>query len=250
MSTKKKPPLSPQRKRLGSSDCCAFWRPIQELPAISLLLQQRLRRPGSHEAPIPPRLVLLAARPALDRDVSRLLALALGALLRLRQAADGAARGRGIRYTLSRRSKVTGKPQPVLPRFEALYTLEPNSRCWLWLGHLNNNGYGHFCWNNKQHLAHRFSVLYSGRVIPTGMHVDHLCSVRRCVNPDHLEVVTQAENNRRSARLRTHCSRGHSMENPILAVGGTVRYCRTCYEARQSAYNARRRLGMTAANER
>lgn len=67
-------------------------------------------------------------------------------------------------------------------------------RCWLWLGAKNKKGYG---WLNGG-LAHRFMyVLFKGP-IPAGLELDHVCSVRHCVAPYHLEAVTRGENMRRT----------------------------------------------------
>jgi hypothetical protein len=79
------------------------------------------------------------------------------------------------------------------------------SGCWLWTGVRHpTRGYGRFHVggragvNGKYVQAHRWSYEYHVAPIPTGLHIDHLCNQRECVNPDHLEPVTQAENNRRS----------------------------------------------------
>lgn len=70
--------------------------------------------------------------------------------------------------------------------------------CWLWRGATNKSGYGNF-WDGERNVsAHRFAF---GEV-PEGLEIDHLCSVRNCVNPDHMEAVTHAENVRRSSRWK------------------------------------------------
>lgn len=75
------------------------------------------------------------------------------------------------------------------------------SPCWIWqLGSLN--GYGKVTRNGKQMGAHRaYYEEYIGP-IPAGMQIDHLCRVPSCVNPEHLEAVTQAENGRRGANTK------------------------------------------------
>lgn len=117
--------------------------------------------------------------------------------------------------------------------------------CWLWLGHTQKaGGYGVFAdKGGKQVLAHRWIYERLMGPIPEGKEIDHLCRVRRCVNPQHLEAVTRAENIRRgSAPLfqisKTHCPQGHpyNRENTrINKAGGRV--CRACTNAR---YHARK----------
>lgn len=68
--------------------------------------------------------------------------------------------------------------------------------CWYWIGARDRNGYGVF----GQLKAHRYAYTLLVGEIPQGLGLDHLCRVRRCVNPKHLEPVTQAENNRRKPK--------------------------------------------------
>ena len=82
------------------------------------------------------------------------------------------------------------------------------TECWIWLRGKDEKGYPLVSVSGKTRRAHR--VLYAKRfgVIPDGMTLDHLCRQRSCVNPDHLEVVTNGENVRRGWRART--DRGRS----------------------------------------
>ena len=106
--------------------------------------------------------------------------------------------------------------ETTLARFETKYVPEPNSGCWLWLGILNNKGYGRF--NAKydgkkgQRYAHRVSYAHYKGLIPKELELDHLCRTPCCVNPEHLEAVTHAENLRRG-------NKGHITKPENLARG-------------------------------
>lgn len=75
-------------------------------------------------------------------------------------------------------------------------TKAPGKDCWFWNGSLNG-GYGRSNINGKQQYAHRLSYEAFVGPIPEGMYLDHLCRNRSCINPEHLEIVTHAENIRR-----------------------------------------------------
>ena len=78
--------------------------------------------------------------------------------------------------------------------------------CWEWQGHIASNGYGRFRVGDENRLAHRCSYeFFTGR-LPEGLTLDHLCSNKRCVNPDHLEAVTLVENLRRYRESLTNAA--------------------------------------------
>ncbi len=86
--------------------------------------------------------------------------------------------------------------------------IEVNADCWEWKGTIATNGYGHIEYDGVARLAHRF--IYEALVGPIkeGLTLDHLCRVRRCVNPDHLDPVAIGENIRRG-QVRHVCRHGH-----------------------------------------
>ena len=114
------------------------------------------------------------------------------------------------------------------------------SACRVWEGRLNRDGYGRI--GNR--AAHR--VIYEETVgpVPPGMELDHLCRVRACVNPEHLEPVTHKENMARSEPAqRTHCPKGHeyTAENTYLQprTGTLMRSCKECRRATNRRWQER-----------
>lgn len=101
--------------------------------------------------------------------------------------------------------------------------------CWIWTGSRKPAGYGQMMNQGKCLYVHR--VVYELLVgpIPPKMQLDHLCRVRECCNPDHLEVVTNAENGQRGKALITHCPQGHPYEGDNLYITPAGhRQCHTC----------------------
>lgn len=87
--------------------------------------------------------------------------------------------------------------------------LEPDENgCWIWQLSLTPQGYGRVQWKGRFFQVHRQLWLELGKPIPEGLELDHLCRVRACANPDHLEPVTHAENMRRAgiARKADRCA--------------------------------------------
>ena len=117
--------------------------------------------------------------------------------------------------------------------------VDPESGCWLWQGRPAPNGYGQVRMQGSALGAHRVVYEFLVTEIPFGLVLDHLCSVRICVNPEHLEPVTQAENARRSgvARRKDTCGKGHPLTGPNVNDWRGRRACRTC----KAAADARRR---------
>jgi hypothetical protein len=114
--------------------------------------------------------------------------------------------------------------------------------CWLWNKSVRKDGYGTFYANGKQNYAHRFSYEFFIGAIPQGLHLDHLCRVRNCVNPKHLEPVTQWENTHRAALAneKKNCPQGHPFDeiNTYLYRGG--KKCKICKLASTRKWRAKK----------
>ncbi len=146
--------------------------------------------------------------------------------------------------------KAMSRYPPALQRFEDNYTPEPNSGCWLWMACDNGAGYGLLQINGRQILAHRFAYETFIGPIPRDKQLDHLCRVRCCVNPLHLEAVTRKENilrgecpQAKNAR-KTHCHVGHPLSgNNLHVLPDGSRRCRECN--RRTSLRYRKRSGAT-----
>jgi hypothetical protein len=99
---------------------------------------------------------------------------------------------------------------------------EPNSGCWFWMGIINQGGYGRISLGRRRVVAHRIAYEIDRGPIPAGLQLDHLCRVRCCCNPDHLEPVTASVNVRRAitgspsfnSQDFDHCRMGHDLTLP------------------------------------
>lgn len=179
---------------------------------------------------------------------------------------DKPVRSRGMCNTHYTRWRKHGDPLKVWRRGQRMTTedrfwskVDKSADCWLWLGTLNNRGYGKFNLDGRMLLAHRVAYEMAIGPIPAGCDLDHVatrgCRHRHCVNPAHLEPVMHRENLLRGTGFaavntsKTHCPQGHeyTAENTYLNPnpdGGRI--CRTCKRARDAAYRARRRLEVDA----
>ena len=142
--------------------------------------------------------------------------------------------------------------RPVAARFLDCVWPITESGCWLWNRHIRkNDGYGDFSIERKHILAHRAAYELFKGPIPSGMTVDHLCRVRQCVNPDHLEAVTLRENILRGVSpsagyaKATHCKHGHEFtpDNTLhlSKKHGERRQCRACNRRREAVRRSKKR---------
>lgn len=140
---------------------------------------------------------------------------------------------------------------PIARVYERLNVVGDEGSCWLWPG-AKAHGYGQVYGGGRMLRVH--IVVYEAEVgpVPDGLELDHLCRVRACARPSHLEAVTHVENMRRSASRGgvlaapviplTECKRGHPFDevNTYKRPDGS-RQCRTCHAAANVRYRTRSR---------
>lgn len=132
--------------------------------------------------------------------------------------------------------------------------IEVTGFCWLWTAHRNKLGYGTFKYGKGGTLAHR--AVYETLIgpVPDGLVLDHLCRIPACVNPDHLEPVTNQENCIRGhkARKTGYCPQGHSVSGDNIFIerrkhGIDAVRCKTCRydQLRRSAAKRKEKSDLT-----
>lgn len=139
-------------------------------------------------------------------------------------------------------------PKLLITTEERIYqrvTMVPMAGCWLWLLHCNSDGYGTIKINGINRHAHIVAFEHFRGPVPEGLELDHVCRVRCCVNPWHLEPVTHIENVRRGVSgivsrdrelSKTHCPHGHE-----YSIENTYRYknrrkCSLCRTTQKRKY--------------
>jgi hypothetical protein len=149
------------------------------------------------------------------------------------------------------------KIRDPLERFWSTVDKDGSGDCWLWNGVVSSTGYGVFSLHEERVYAHRYAYEASVGPIPEGKELDHLCRVRRCVNPSHLEPVSRLVNilrgeSRQAICRRTgRCSKGHLLEGAnayTIPTRPNSIICRTCKIEANRRYNARKRLRRDQAN--
>lgn len=128
---------------------------------------------------------------------------------------------------------------------------EPNSGCWLWMGCVDSNGYGQTArkLERRTTLAHIVSYECFVGKVSSGLELDHLCRVRCCVNPEHLEAVTHKINARRGTSpwivnaKKMYCVNGHEFTegNTRRKKSNGNRQCRVCLMHATRRYRERQK---------
>lgn len=138
------------------------------------------------------------------------------------------------------------KPKTTLTRI--LEAIEHRDDCWLW-GSGAMHGYSGIKLDKelsellgvKQTTAHRVMYVLKNGAISSDLVIDHLCGIRNCVNPDHLEAVPQAVNVSRAPTAvatlnaqKTCCPQGHEYTSENTTLSSGRRKCRTCHRRREA----------------
>lgn len=138
----------------------------------------------------------------------------------------------------------------MIDRFMAKVSRDEETGCWSWTGCVTSTGYGRVWNGQRSDWAHRVIYKLASRTIPDGLVLDHLCRNRRCVNPDHLEPVTDRQNTMRGVnpeatrarhKSKTHCLRGHPLFGLNIRIDNRGhRICRACNAIHRQASQLRR----------
>lgn len=141
---------------------------------------------------------------------------------------------------------MVGKAQDLTPAERFWPRVNKTDTCWLWTGYIKPNGYATFYPGGGRHVdkvyVHRWAYEATRGPIPNGLEIDHLCNVRHCVNPAHLDAVSRRENldRRNEAQgwerlqpsgpriLKTHCKRSHPFDADNTYWHQGYRYCKSC----------------------
>lgn len=151
---------------------------------------------------------------------------------------------------MSGRGAVTMGTPGLLEYIEAR-CVEPRPDCLIWPDAVDR-GYGRMYVDGTAKRVHRIVWELRNGPIPDGLTIDHLCRIRYCINTDHMELVTSAENSRRRHRpptpitRATHCRNGHLYTDATTGIEKGRRRCLTCRAASQERKRKRRRRDAAA----
>ena len=154
-------------------------------------------------------------------------------------------------------NQYTKNPRTIEERFwNKVYFPPCADDCWTWIASKSHDGYGRFRAPGRLNvMAHRWAYKQLVGPIPDGLTLDHLCRNRACVNPSHLEPVTNRVNVLRGVGLTavnattTHCPQGHpyDAQNTRRYRGG--RYCKACHNDYTSSSKRRAKAKAAEAKQ-
>ncbi|MFI7072082.1 HNH endonuclease signature motif containing protein [Micromonospora sediminicola] len=133
----------------------------------------------------------------------------------------------------------------ALRRIAAGAVLDPDTGCRLWRRGTSHDGYAQVSYRGVDSYAHRVAYELLRGPVPEGLQLDHLCRVRHCVNPDHLQPVTHRVNTLRGDgptainAAKSHCDNGHEFTAESTYRHRGRRQCRICNREAARRYKAR-----------
>lgn len=136
-----------------------------------------------------------------------------------------------------------------LQRLLAKIERDTQTGCWNWTASIAPSGYAQFRFLGRRDYGHRAAYVLLVGPIPDGLHLDHLCRNRPCVNPAHLEPVAPQINTLRSPiapasinAAKSHCAHGHLLhgDNVYQRPDRIGRMCRTCRREVNRLYRMKR----------
>jgi hypothetical protein len=147
-----------------------------------------------------------------------------------------------------------GRQRPVWGRIVAKLSTTDPAKCWLWTGRVTEKGYARIRADGRAQFVHVLSYERAHGPVPAGKELDHLCRVKRCANPAHLDPVIHLVNILRGEGVcarnarKTHCPQGHPYtEENISRTTSGGRRCRTCAQSYQAKrYQSKRKVGDAA----
>jgi hypothetical protein len=137
-----------------------------------------------------------------------------------------------------------GNPNSMTAPHQRFWSKVEVGDCWLWTAGLLTQGYGSYWHDGKTRRAHRFAYELLVGPVPDGLVLDHLCRVKNCVNPDHLEPVPSQVNVKRGYnrhKVRNACHLGHEYTEANTRRTAGHRECRECGRIKQQAIRDKRK---------
>lgn len=144
--------------------------------------------------------------------------------------------------------------RPEIDRFNEKFVIDSTTNCWNWIGKPRDDGYCLFSVGSKKDgsmhdvYAHRWSYEHFIGDIPDGYTIDHKCRNRRCVNPNHLEAVTNIVNVMRGNSIpalnarKLYCKHGHPLDDAnTYTYKDRQRHCRICHALSEQAQRDKRK---------
>lgn len=140
---------------------------------------------------------------------------------KLQRLPDNPAERSAMAERLNRSVEAVIAPAPVtiLDLLGHEISPEPNTGCWIWTGASTEKGYGLVTIAGRSFQTHRLGYELAKGKIPDALQIDHLCRMPSCVNPEHMEAVTAAENQKRARPYRRRTRNANAEPTNLNVLG-------------------------------